>query len=105
MASAISCAVYVLVAATDFSSPTVRRMQCWLAWASGDSGSLVMASVTPPCLRASATTRTMSGDRPDWLMPMVRARARRGAAPYRVNSDGAASPTDRPLKAPNRYWA
>ena len=42
---------------------------------------LLTAIVTAPCLAAVATTPTMSGDWPDWLMPMTAARPMRGAAP------------------------
>ena len=46
-----------------------------------EAGSLVMASVGAPWSRAAATTPTMSGDAPDWLIPMTSARSNRGSTP------------------------
>ena len=45
------------------------------------AGSLVIASVGAPWRRAAATTPTMSGDAPDWLIPITSALPNRGSAP------------------------
>jgi len=56
---------YVFVAATARSSPACSWRTESAASASGDFGSLVIASVGRFCLRASARTATTSGDAPD----------------------------------------
>ncbi len=38
---------------------------------SADSGAFVIAMVGEPCAAAAATTDTMSGEAPDWLIPMT----------------------------------
>ena len=73
--------------------------------ASGDAGSFVIASVRAPRRLATAITTTTSGDWPDWLMPMTSARPIRGGRPYRLNSDGVASPTGSRATDPSAYWA
>ena len=73
MAITVSCAVKVLVAAT-LNSRSARRGKCsWAACASGESSKLVMASVSAPPRRASASTARTSSAFADWLMPMTSA--------------------------------
>ena len=73
--------MYVLVAAIARSGPAPSAIVRSAAAASAESGSLVMAIVGAPWARASAMTPTMSGDAPDWLMPMTSASRTSGAAP------------------------
>ena len=59
-----------------------RTSTTWSAVsASGESASLVSATVSAPCRRASSTTATMSGERPDCEMPTTSASAMFGRAP------------------------
>ena len=92
-AMARSCVVYVFVAATASSGPASRDRTWSAAVASGEPGSFVIAIDGAPCRRASSRTATMSGDSPDWEMPMTSASAIRGGAPKMENIDGAASAT------------
>ena len=69
------------MAATARSSPAWSGSTSSAASASGDRGSLVIASVRAPWRRPSRTTSTMSGDCPDWLMPITSASAIAGRAP------------------------
>ena len=62
--------MYVFVAAIASSGPAARSMTWSAAAASGLAGSLVMASVGAPWRAAAAMTATMSGDAPDWLIPI-----------------------------------
>jgi hypothetical protein len=105
MAITISSAVYVFVAATDSSAPARRSSGCWAAVARGEAGSLVIAAVSAPWRRASSITATMSGDWPDWLMPITSAPATRGGVAYRLKSEGAASATGSRARAPSAYSA
>ena len=66
---------------TTLSGPAARSTASSAAAASGESGSLVMATVRAPWRRASSTTPTTSGERPDCEMPTTRARATSGARP------------------------
>ena len=81
MATASSSAVYVLVAAIARSGPAPSAIVRSAAADNADPGSLVMAIVGAPWARAAATTATISGEAPDWLMPITRASATSGAAP------------------------
>ena len=47
----------------------------------------------------------MSGEAPDWLIPMTSVRASRSSAPYTDRIDGVARATGIPSWIPNRYWA
>ena len=49
------------------------------AVARADPGVFVIAIVGAPCVDAAATTDTMSGDAPDWLIPMTSVSAKSGA--------------------------
>ena len=68
-ANAANWAVSVLVAGTACSSPAPSASTTSLAAASGDSGSLVIATARPPVARSRSTTSTISGVAPDWLTP------------------------------------
>jgi hypothetical protein len=83
----------------------LQRITVSAASARDEAGSLVMASVTAPCRRASASTSTTSGEAPDWLMPMTSARLTSGCARYTDWTDGTASPVASPLRIPNTYCA
>ena len=71
--------------------------------ASGEAASLTRATVCTPWRRASSSTATMSGERPDCDIPMTSASRMSGFAPYRVSVDGAASDTASELRTANRY--
>ncbi len=78
MAIAISWAVYVFVAATACSLPALVSITNFAAIASGECGSLVMASVGAPWRLPSLITLTISGDCPDCEIPTTRAFFRAG---------------------------
>jgi len=102
---ASSDVVYVFVAAIASSGPAASSRTWSEAFASGLEGSFVIASVGAPCRAAASMTPTMSGDAPDWLIPMTSAPPTRGSAPYSDTTDGVASPTTRRFRTPSRYWA
>ena len=62
------------MATTASSRPASNGRACSAAFAKGDSGTLLSASLSPP-VRASRKTATISGDCPDRLMPIVSAPA------------------------------
>ena len=64
-----------------------------------------MAMVGAPWARAAAMTPTMSGEAPDWLIPMTSASERSGATPYSDTIDGIPSPTDSRCRTPRTYCA
>jgi hypothetical protein len=74
--------VKVLVAATLRSSPTPSGRTRSAARASGEVSSLVIASARAPPRRAPSIADTMSGDWPDWEMPMASASRTSGLRLY-----------------------
>src|SRR5438034_291736 len=104
IASARHDAVYVFVAATARSRPHRRRNVASAARASAERGAFVSASVNAPSLRAAFTTAATSGELPDCEIPMTAPPAKRGAASYRVTSDGAADAVTMPAALSKRYF-
>src|SRR5262249_56074159 len=94
---------YVFVAATARSSPAWSGSTQSAASASGERGSLVMASVGRPWRFASSSTATTSGDAPDCEMPITAAASRFGGASYTVYREGVANATVSPFAVPKRY--
>jgi len=86
-------AVYDFVAAVDISVPTLRGMIASEAKANGDFVSLVILRVGQPWFFASNRTETISGDCPDWEMPITRASDRDGDSLYKLNNEGVANAT------------
>ena len=66
------------MAAIARSGPAPMSITCSAAAASGEDGSLVRAIVGTPCRLPRRRRPTMSGDAPDWLIPITSARPEPG---------------------------